>query len=281
MENTDKDRFNFKAAATGITSFSSAKCFSNAGFGLRIARSICYFWLSILLLGCNSYKKVLYFQDLDRTKISKEEITNYSPLIIQTEDILSINVSSLNPEASAVFSFSSQSSGGGASGGGDYLVDHDGRINLPLLGTLNVAGMTTAELREDVRKKLLIYLKEPIVNIRLMNFKVAVIGDVSNPGVYDVQNEKISIPELLSMAGDLTSSAKRNEVIIIREQNGKREYIPVDLTRNVFQSPYFYLKNNDLIYVQPGRNRAGGVFQTFSIVASVISVAAIAVQFFR
>ena len=243
---------------------------------------ICYLWFCIALSGCNSYKKVLYFQDLDRSKITREDITNYSPLIIQTEDILSINVSSLNPEASAVFSFSSQSSsGGGASGGGDYLVDHDGQINLPLLGTLTVAGMTTAELREDVRKKLLIYLKEPIVNIRLMNFKVAVIGDISNPGVYDVENEKISIPELLSMAGDLTSSAKRNQVILIREQNGEREYIPVDLTKNVFKSPYFYLKNNDLIYVQPGRNRAGGVFQTFSVVASVFSVAAIAVQLFR
>ena len=83
------------------------------------------------------------------------------------------------------------------------------------------------------------------------------------------------------MAGDLTMSAKRNEIIIIREQDGKREYIPVDLTRNVFQSPYFYLKNNDLIYVQPGRNRVGGVFQTFSVVASVVSVAAIAIQIFR
>jgi len=234
--------------------------------------------LITLLAGCNNYKRVLYFQDLDRTSISKEEISNYSPLVIQTEDILAISVTSLNAEASAVFSFSSQSSGAGASGGAEYLVDHSGRINLPLLGSLPVAGMTTAELREEVRKKLLIYLKEPIVNIRLVNFKVSIIGDVSNPGVYEVANEKISIPELLSMAGDLNLSAKRNEVLIIREQDGKREYIPVDLTKNIFRSPYFYLKNNDLIYVQPHRNKVGGISQTFSLVASVISVGAIVFQ---
>ena len=237
--------------------------------------------LPILLISCNSYKKVLYFQNIDRAKVKKEKIDNYSPLVIQTEDILQINVASLNPEASAIFSFSSASSGGGASSGSEYLVDHEGKINFPLLGSLNVTGITTSDLREKIRQQLLIYLKEPIVNIRIVNFKVSIIGDVASPGVYNVQNEKISIPEVLSMAGDINLSAKRNNIILIREQDGNREFIPIDLTQNIFQSPYYYLKNNDLVYVQPDRNKVGGAWNTFNAVVSLISVASLVIQILR
>ena len=239
-------------------------------------------FLSVLMPACNNYKKVLYFQDLDRVNIRKEPIKNYSALVIQPEDILEINVASLNPEASAVFSFSSAA--GGAAGqatGSEYLVDHTGFINFPLLGYLKVVGSTTSGLRKELSEKLLVYLKEPIINVRIVNFKVSVIGDVANPGVYSVVNEKISIPEVLSMAGDINFSAKRNNILLIREQNGNREYIPIDLTKNVFQSPYYYLKNNDLIYVQPGRNKVGGFSQTFGLFVSLVSVASIVIQVLR
>lgn len=235
--------------------------------------------IMLSLFGCNSYEKVLYFQDLDRSNVRKEEIKNYTPLAIQTEDILEINVSSLNPEASAVFSFSSAKSG--SSSGSEYLVDHAGQINFPLLGVVKVAGSTTSELREELRKKLLIYLKEPIINIRLINFKVSVIGDVARPGVYNVANEKITIPEVLSMAGDLNLSAKRNNVLLIREQDGGRQYIPIDLTKNVFQSPYYYLKNNDLLYVQPDRSKVGATSRTFNYAISAVSVLSIILQLIR
>jgi polysaccharide biosynthesis/export protein len=231
---------------------------------------------------CNSYKKVLYFQDLDRVNIRREPIKNYSALVIQTEDILEISVASLNPEASAVFSFSSAGGGaGGTAAGSEYLVDHAGFVNFPLLGYLKVAGSTTSSLRKELSEKLLIYLKEPIINVRIVNFKVSVIGDVATPGVYSVGNEKITIPEVLSMAGDINLSAKRNNILLIREQDGNREYIPIDLTKNIFQSPYYYLKNNDLIYVQPGRNKVGGFSQTFGLFVSIISVASIVVQVLR
>lgn len=246
-----------------------------------IRRYVLLSLLPILLIGCNNYKKVLYFQNIDRAKVKKEKIDNYSPLVIQTEDILQINVASLNPEASAIFSFSSASSGGGSSSGSEYLVDHEGKINFPLLGSLKVTGVTTSDLREKIRQQLLIYLKEPIVNIRIVNFKVSIIGDVASPGVYNVQNEKISIPEVLSMAGDINLSAKRNNIILIREQDGNREFIPIDLTQNIFQSPYYYLKNNDLIYVQPDRNKVGGAWNTFNTVVSLISVASLVIQILR
>jgi polysaccharide export outer membrane protein len=237
--------------------------------------------ITIGVTSCNSYEKVLYFQDLDKSGMHKEVINNYAPLSIQTEDILEINVSSLSPEASAVFSFSSSVGKSGASSGSQYLVDHSGEINFPMLGPLKVAGFTTSELREQLRSKLLSYLKEPIVNIRILNFKVSVIGDVVNPGVYNVPNEKITIPEVLSMAGDLQLSAKRNNVLLVREQDGHRQFIPIDLTKNIFQSPYYYLKNNDLIYVQPDKSKVGATSKTFNIVASALSLTAIVVQLLR
>lgn len=237
--------------------------------------------LSLGLMSCNSYKRVLYFQELDRSAMHKEVINNYEPLSIQTEDILEINVSSLSPEASAVFSFSSSGGTGGSSSGTQYLVDHSGAINFPMLGSIKVAGSTTAQLREQLRSKLLSYLKEPIVNIRILNFKVSVIGDVVRPGMYNVANEKITIPEVLSMAGDLNLTARRENILLVREQDGNRQFIPIDLTKNVFQSPYYYLKNNDLLYVQPDRSKVGATSRTFNIVASVISVTAIVIQILR
>lgn len=238
---------------------------------------------SLLFLGsCNNYRKVIYFQDLDRTTVRTEDISNYSPLLIQTEDILSISVSSMNPEASAVFSFSSSSSGGSGSGGSEYLVDHKGMIHFPLLGSIKVTGYTTAALRDEIQKKLLFYLKEPIVNIRVVNFKVSVIGDVSSPGVYQIMNEKITIPEVLAMAGDLNVTARRNNIILIREQNGTRKYVPVDLTKNLFKSQYYYLKNNDLIYVQPDRSKvSSGASKSVSILMTAISIATLVLQITR
>lgn len=274
-------RFFYFALLHNLSGFKNGNfSFSNSGRVLK-RRYVLLSLLPILLIGCNNYKKVLYFQNIDRAKVKKEKIDNYSPLVIQTEDILQINVASLNPEASAIFSFSSASSGGGSSSGSEYLVDHEGKINFPLLGSLKVTGVTTSDLREKIRHQLLIYLKEPIVNIRIVNFKVSIIGDVASPGVYNVQNEKISIPELLSMAGDINLSAKRNNIILIREQDGNREFIPIDLTQNIFQSPYYYLKNNDLIYVQPDRNKVGGAWNTFNTVVSLISVASLVIQILR
>lgn len=233
----------------------------------------------MLMISCNSYKKVLYFQDIDRANIRTEDVSNYSPLLIQTEDILAISVASMNPEASAIFSFSNSSTPGSVSAGSEYLVDQKGMIHFPFLGSMKVTGYTTATLREEIQKKLLFYLKEPIVNIRLVNFKVSVIGDVSNPGVYQIMNEKITITEVLSMAGDLNVTARRNNVILIREQNGTRKYVPVDLTRNLFNSPFYYLKNNDLIYVQPDRSKVStGASKSINILMTAISVATLILQ---
>ncbi|WP_207421475.1 polysaccharide biosynthesis/export family protein [Desertivirga brevis] len=239
--------------------------------------------LLMILSSCGSYRKTAYFQDL-QNKASKESITNFTPIIIQPEDILGINVSSLNPEASAIFNYNLNTVTGTNQNNPNnpvigYLVDRKGEIQLPLVGNFKVSGLTTSQVRDNLRKELLKYLKEPVVNIRLINFKVSVMGDVARPGVYQVQNERLTLPEAISMAGDLNITALRNNITLIRETNGTREFLPVDLTsKDLFNSPYYYLKSNDVIYVQPGKNKYASVdnsYRTLSLLLSALSIAVI------
>lgn len=245
-----------------------------------------YLLISLLILNssCSSYKKIPYFKDLDRSAISIDTINNYSQLTIQPQDIIGINVSSLNPEASAIFNYNlNRVNGNNFDNSVDnpvvgYLVDEKGEIHIPLIGSIEVAGCTTSELSEDLEIMLLTYLKEPVVNIRMLNFKISVLGDVLRPGVFTVQNERITIPEALSLSGDLNITAIRN-ILLIREIEGERKFIPIDLTsKEFFDSPYFYLKNNDVIYVQPDKTKFATVdrgYRTASILLSALSVVAI------
>lgn len=246
-----------------------------------------YFYILLFLIGfssCSSYRKIPYFHDLDRTKPTVDQIKNYSPFTVQPEDILGINVSSLNPEASAIFNYNlNRVNGNNYDNSPDnpvvgYLVDQQGNIQIPLIGSMEVAGLTTAEIRQRLEKELLTYLNEPVVNIRILNFKVSVMGDVLRPGIYPVQNERITIPEALTLAGDLQITAIR-QIVLIREIEGERKFIPIDLTStSFFDSPYYYLKNNDVIYVQPDKTKFATVdrgYRNATILLSAMSVVAI------
>ncbi len=136
-----------------------------------------------------------------------------------------------------------------------FLVDNNGNINLPIVGQMKVAGITTTNLAEQLQySKALSIFEKPIVNVRIMNFKISVLGDVMKPDVFNIQNERITITEALSLAGDLNITAVRNNILLIREINGKREFIPIDLnSKRLFDSPYYYLKNHDVIYVTPNK----------------------------
>jgi polysaccharide export outer membrane protein len=232
-----------------------------------------FFILSIVLTSCGGYKKAVYFQDVDRQKLSKEAITNYKPLTIQPEDIIGISVSSMNPESSAALNFTSSTDG--ASG---YTVDQHGDIQLPVVGNLHVSNLNSSQVRDQLRLRLLPYLKEPVVVVKLLNFKISILGDVSNPGLFKISSERLTIPEAMSLAGDLSASAIRT-LLIIRESNGEREFINVDLTKkSLFSSPYYYLKNNDVIYVQPGRikySSADPIYQRIGLFLSIFSIAAV------
>ncbi len=251
--------------------------------------------LSIILFlsACGvKYKSVPYFQDLPPLENVQEDIANTAVLKIQKDDILGITVSSLNPEASAIFNMGNTSSlQGNASGNinpaitaNGFMVDVNGNIQLPLIGSVSVYGLTTTAARELIQNKLTTYLKEPVVSLRLINFRVSVLGDVARPGVYPVQNERVSVTEALSMAGDLSITAVRNNILLIRENQGKRQYIRLDMQKKeLFNSPYYYLQNNDVLYIQPGNAKYASVdasYRNVSIILSALSVIALIISRF-
>lgn len=236
--------------------------------------------LTTVFCSCSPYKQVAYFQDINRLEPTKETVTSKFALTIQPDDILGISVSSLNADASAVFNSASNASGANESNGG-YIVNANGEIELPMVGSVKASNLTTLQLKDVIRKKLIPYLKEPVVRVSLINFKVSVLGDVNQPGVFKTQNEKFSITEALTLAGDLNLTARR-KIILIREVDQTREYVPIDLTsKNLFSSPYYYLKNNDILYVEAGKAKYASLDRTYSKVGLLFSLISIASIFIR
>lgn len=228
------------------------------------------FFLSVVMLSsCSTYKTIPYFQDVDKTKITQQEIKNNSPLKIQPGDILGIVVGSLNPDAWTDGNKNGETALG-------YKVDEAGNISLPLIGLVKVGNLTTAQARELIESRLTKYLKSPAVNLSVLNFKISVLGDVNRPNVYPIASEQVTITEALSLAGDLQITGMRQNILLIREQDGVRKYIPVDLTSaGLFQSEYYYLRNNDIIYVTPDKNKAAAVDQSARNIGFVLSAISI------
>lgn len=240
---------------------------------------------TLLASACGSYKKIPYYQDLKRSEVTEDVISNFSALTIQPADILGISVFSITPESSLVFNYNlNRVNGNNFDTSTDnpvtgYLVDGKGEIDLPLIGVFKVGGLTTDQVRIALKKAMLIYYKEPVVNIRILNLKVGVYGDVQRPNIYSLQNERTTITQALTLAGDLNITAKRSNIFLVREIGGKRVFIPIDLTsKKIFDSPYYYLKNNDEIYVQPDRTKYATVdrgYKAASLVLSGLSIIAI------
>jgi polysaccharide export outer membrane protein len=207
-----------------------------------------------------SQQTTTYFSETADTTILLSK-TELSEPIIQKNDILSIYISSLNPEASAVFNApnilaTSTSTTTGSTSAGGYLVNTDGNLQLPILGTIKAAGITKKQLKADITnmiidKKLLI---DPIVTIRHLNYEVTVIGEVGKPLVINVPNEKITMLKALGLAGDITVYGKKDNILLIREIEGKRKVKRIDLNSKSFLgSPYYYLEPNDIIYVEANK----------------------------
>jgi polysaccharide biosynthesis/export protein len=239
---------------------------------------------SHLLTGCVQTKQLAYFQGETSRVDTLTAATRYVPKI-QPGDVLSVQVSSLNPEASSFFN--PYSALAIADRGGmpttptnatplpaqnGYLVDNTGTIELPVLGKMNVAGQTTSQVKDRLRESLKEYLKEPTVNIRNLNFRISVMGEVLRPSLFTIPNEQITLLEALSLAGDVTIYGRRENVLIIREENGKRTFSRVDLTRrDLFSSPNYYLHPNDVVYVEPGKARAATADRTNQLLPIVLS----------
>ena len=239
--------------------------------------------LGMLLVNCASKENIVYFQEVEGLKI-QDTLINFEPEI-QMGDILAINVSAIDAEAAIPFNLYETPMVGNMTSNAKpitYLVNADGEINFPVIGKLKVSGLTTKETNDKLTAILGAYIKNPIINIRLTNFKVTVLGQVKTPGTYTIPNERITILEAIGLAGDLEIHGKRKNVMLIREQNEQRMFVNIDLTnKQLFSSPYFYLSQNDVIYIEPNKVQVnssavgantGVILGSISILLSVITL---------
>ena len=234
--------------------------------------------LVCLLTSCGSVKDIAYLQGDDLLK--KMTVIDTVTLKIQKNDLLDINVSCPNQDLLRPFlRYGSQYDSNGSMGGGSssgYLVEADGTINFPLIGEIKVAGMTRRQLVSLIQNSLEKgnYIKDPVVTVRFLNFHISILGEVNRPGTYNISTERITLFEALSLAGDLTIHGRRNRVAVVRETNGVRTILYHDLrSRDIFQSPDYYLKQNDMVYVEPNRVRAESSVQNqFTNVGTWISL---------
>lgn len=221
---------------------------------------ICIFYSSclILLSSCSARRNLVYFSDLTGKSGESQIITNDIEPKIQANDLLSITINTLSSESNVLFAVNSNNMNkNGYSEKEGFRVNKLGNVNLPVAGNINLQGLTIEEAQQTVVKSLNNYVKDPIVNIQFLNFRVTVIGEVNHPSTFTMTNEKMNLLEALGMAGDMTAYGKRENVLLIREIEGKRTVIRMNLNKgNILNSPYFYLKQNDIVYVEPDKAKA-------------------------
>jgi polysaccharide biosynthesis/export protein len=224
---------------------------------------------------CRPTRNLAYFSDLKEQATYSEEIKNITISKIQPNDLLSITVSSESPESDVQFNRGMLAANDSKLEG--YLVNEGGYVNFPVIGSVQLAGLTKQEAREKLANELQKYLKAPVVSIRNMNFKVTVIGEVNRPSTFTVPAEKISILEALGMAGDMTPFGKRENVIVMREEAGIRTMVRLNLnSKDVLNSPYFYLQQNDVVYIEPDKMKqvqASTNTKFLSIITASVSLA--------
>ncbi len=221
---------------------------------------------AVLLLGsCAAPTNIAYFQN--RLIDHPEQIDKHGGIVIQPKDMLSIIVSSKNPELVVMFNLPIVSYQAGSeivSSGGyqrimGYVVDNDGFIDFPILGRIKVSGLTRWELSELIKDRLISegYLSDAVVVVEFMNFKVSVIGEVNAPGTYSIEGDKVTVLQAISLARDLTIFGQRENVTVIRERDGERVMYQINLCdMSMFKSPAYYLQQNDIVYVEPSDIKA-------------------------
>ncbi|MDD7885816.1 polysaccharide biosynthesis/export family protein [Flavivirga sp. 57AJ16] len=228
--------------------------------------------ISMFLTSCATKQDIVYFQNAKSFETIVDTDTFKAKLKIG--DVVSIYVSTLDPTVTQPYNVMKST---GSQGGEliDYLIDVEGNIDYPVLGKIKLVGLTVEEAKNLFKKKFSEgeLLKDPVVIFRVLNFRVTVAGEVRNPGVYPVTGERISILEALGMAGDLTIKGRRDNVLVVRDFNGTKTYTRIDLTnKEVFNSPVYYLTQNDYVYVEPNKSAISGASGDARI-GTIISVA--------
>ena len=212
--------------------------------------------LILSISSCKLREKIVYFNDSDSKGNSE---IKFSP-ILQVDDLISIVVSDIDQETVALFNNQTSvaqntSYVNGVAISSGYLIDINGEVNLPIIGKINIAGMKRSDAIILIENELKKYLNNPVVQLNILNFKVTVLGEVNAPGTYRIPNERITILEVIGLAGDLKISGLRKNLLVIREENNEKKEYRLDLTsKEIFNSPAYYLKQNDVVYVEPNMN---------------------------
>ncbi|MCX2679159.1 polysaccharide biosynthesis/export family protein [Galbibacter sp. EGI 63066] len=241
--------------------------------GIKYKKGIIWILLIWIFVSCGSRKDIVYMQNAK--KFETEVETNTFEPKFKIDDILSIYISSIDMASTSPFNL--------ARGAGEnleeleYVIDKEGNIDFPVLGKIKLIGLSTGEAKELIRKRLVGggYLKDPIVNIRIKNFRVTVLGQVRQPGTYSIAGERVTILEALGLAGDLDIRGRRDNVLVIRDFNGVKTYTRINLTSKEFmRSPVYYLTQNDVVYVEPNKSvvKSSNLDNRTSVGISILSV---------
>ena len=242
---------------------------------MRLFCLLCSLLIALFFISCNSQKKVVYnyIEDVNDT-VEKEVVRNFEP-VIQRNDLLSIQIysSSTKPEISDALynpaaltgSLSGSSSGSSGSSGSGYMVDVDGNIKFPRLGMIHAEGLTRRQLADTIVSKIT-DLENPTAVVRYLNYRITVLGEVGHPGTFIIPYEKVTIFEALGLAGDIPVTGKKDKLRVLREINGDREIGTVDLTsKNIFESPYYHLQQNDVVLVDVKKNKVKQTDQALTL----------------
>lgn len=242
--------------------------------------------LSVLLVNCVAREKVVYLNDIDAVN---QKVVNPYAASIRPNDVLGITVSSSNMESvqdfnkyPAVNPFGTSNNNQTAQPQG-YLVDDAGEIKFPVIGMIKAAGLKRAELENKIAKKIAIYSKDALVDVRILNYKITILGEVNAPGTYNVNDERVTIFQAISLAGDLTITGQRQNVLLLRDVDGMQESYRLDLTSaDLLSSPHYYLQQNDVLYIEPSQNQinATAVGRNTNILISIASFLLTAVLLF-
>ena len=238
------------------------------------------------VFSCVSPKDLRTFRPLDPTTLSPQQVDNLTDLTAQSDDLLRIIVTAQDEEAAIPFNLPEDGNGRSQNGGGNsgvlslelstgYFVDREGYIDFPVLGPVYVEGLTLSEIKQKLFNALSgEYLVNPVINIRYLNLKISMLGEVNNPGLLRLSNKRVTILEALALAGDFTPYANRTNVLIMREEDGIRTFTRLDFKReDIFTSPYYYVQQNDVIYVEPIDARVATVADPASRIIQYTSAA--------
>lgn len=233
----------------------------------KLSTSFIILFMVVGFFSCKT-ERIAYFKDVpdSTSQVKNVPLPAFTSPVVNLDDILNITVQTIDPAANQVLNQGnlpvlSGNAAGNSLGGSQlivagYLVTKEGKVHMPYVGDVMVKGLTTDQVRDLIQSKIAVFFKEPVVNVRFANFKVTILGEVKNPSTYIIPNEKPTVIDALGLAGDITIYGRRDNVMLIRDINGQKELTRLDMDNTAaISSPYFYLRPNDVIYVEPTASR--------------------------